>query len=148
VPAPGPEGEHEAGLRASAAALGPALETALGDALDPPAGLRAVFELVGAANRYAEATAPWRLARDPAAKERLDSALWSLAEAVRIVGEALAPFLPATSAAILTQLGLEPAGDWPAALAWGRLEPGTRVGQARALFPRTGRSDRETALAG
>ncbi|HEY3110155.1 MAG TPA: methionine--tRNA ligase [Chloroflexota bacterium] len=148
VPAPGPEGEHEAGLRASAAALGPALEAALGDALDPPAGLRAVFELVGAANRYAEATAPWRLAGDPAATARLDSALWSLAEAVRVVGEALAPFLPATSAAILAQLGLEPAGGWPASLAWGRLRPGTRAGQPQALFPRPARSDREARLAG
>jgi methionyl-tRNA synthetase len=136
VPAPGLETAHEAGLRAAASAVGPALAAALGDALDPPAGLRAVFDLVGAANRYAEATAPWRLARELAEAARLDTTLWSLAEAVRVVGEALRPFLPATAEAVLGQLGDRPRGDWLAGLAWGGLAAGTRVGPARALFPR------------
>jgi len=106
-----------------------------------------VFDLVGAANRYVEATAPWRLAREPGAAGRLDTALWSLAEAVRIVGEGLRPFLPATAGAILAQLGLEPAADWLDALAWGRLPAGTRVRAAPPLFPRPPRSDDRPRLA-
>ncbi len=116
-------------LRAHLQALPGRLEGALaGHAADE--ALAAVFECVAGANRYLEQTAPWTLARaaaadSPAAEAagaRLAAVLYHAIEAVRITGLALAPFLPATSAAISAQLAQPPPtpGDWPAALSWGR----------------------------
>jgi methionyl-tRNA synthetase len=136
VPACSTPSPEVAPLRAAAATLPTALEEALGSGFDPPAGLRAIWELVGAANRYVETTAPWRLAKEPDGAERLDGVLYDLAEAVRIVGEALRPFLPTTADAIARLLGGPPGGDWPSRLEWGVLAPGTRVGEPRVLFPR------------
>jgi len=126
--------------RVPAAADGPNLAPDLADRLcqtvgadlDPRAGLVAIWDLVSRANHYAEETSPWR-EKDVA---RRDAALYTLAEAVRVIGEALRPFLPQTASSIATQLGraLEP--DWLPGLAWGRLEPGSLVTQPVALFPR------------
>jgi methionyl-tRNA synthetase len=126
----------EPALLRSSTTLPTALEAALGSGFDPPAGLRAIWELVGAANRYVETTAPWRLAREPDGAERLDAVLYDLAEAVRIVGEALRPFLPETAEAIVGLLGGPTGGDWPDRLEWGGLASGTVVGVPRVLFPR------------
>jgi methionyl-tRNA synthetase len=126
--------------RVPAAAGGPDLAPDLrvrlcqtvGAELDPRAGLAAIWDVVSRANHFAEETSPWR-ETDPA---RRDAALYTLAEAVRVIGEALRPFLPRTAESIATQLGraLEP--DWLAGLTWGRLSPGTTVTQPVALFPR------------
>jgi methionyl-tRNA synthetase len=86
-------------------------------------------------NRYAEQSAPWREA-DP--RERA-AALYTLAEGVRIVGEALRPFLPRTAARIAEQLGLTPERNWAMGLRWGRLVPGTMTRPPVPLFPRPGR---------
>jgi methionyl-tRNA synthetase len=132
------------------------LPAALG-AYDPQEALEAVWHLVGRANRYVEETAPWALARRerdgdlgagagsgagapsragaPAGAE-LDLVLATLAEALRLIGEALRPLLPRTADAVLGQLGVPPEADWRVALRWGRLPAGTTVGVARPLFPR------------
>ncbi len=99
--------------------------------------LEALFELVGAANKYIEDEAPWKLAKDPAQREDLEAVLYETLEAVRVAATLLSPFMPQTGASILARLGLEAtdaslAGD----VDWGRLEPGTRVVKGEALFPR------------
>ena len=63
-------------------------------------------------------------------------ALFALAESVRVIGEALRPFLPRTAACIASQLGVSPEPDWLNGLAWGRLQPGHEVGSTVQLFPR------------
>jgi methionyl-tRNA synthetase len=142
VPAPGPGGGAE--LRAAAAALAGVVERQLGQAHDPRAALDAVFSVVSLANREVDATRPWALARaeaagDRAAGDRLDAALGTLAEALRLVAEALRPLLPATAARIAAQLGAAPAADWAAGLGWGARPPaGTRVQPGPPLFPRAG----------
>jgi methionyl-tRNA synthetase len=108
------------------------LDRALGTDLDPRAALTAVWEVVARANRYADQAAPWR---EPDTRAR-GAALYTLAEAVRVVGEALRPLLPGTAARILEFLGTLPTESWLPGLAWGQLVPGTLVQPPRPLFPR------------
>jgi methionyl-tRNA synthetase len=138
--APPPAGSST--LEAHAAPVAAALHEALGQGWDPRVGLRAIFALVEAANRTVEEVRPWTLARqerdgDPEARRRLDRALWELAESLRVVAEALRPFLPRTAEAIAAQLGVGLAPTWVEGLRWGDgLGAGTRVGAATPLFPR------------
>jgi methionyl-tRNA synthetase len=118
-----------------------ALRRWLGDDWDPRRALDAIFAVVTAANRRVEETKPWLLLRaerdgDADAGRRLDATLWELAEALRVVAEALRPLLPDAAERIATQLGRPLAPDWSDALRWGALPGGTRVAAPQALFPR------------
>jgi methionyl-tRNA synthetase len=69
------------------------------------AGANAVWEIVEQANRYAEATEPWHLARaeragDVAAGERLDQVLGALVAACQVVAAEIWPFLPDLAARV------------------------------------------------
>lgn len=65
-------------------------------ALDEATG--AIFEVIAAANRYVDRTAPW--VESPQRETRLSVLLHTL----RVVAHELAPFLPSTSAAILERV--------------------------------------------
>jgi methionyl-tRNA synthetase len=72
--------------------------------------LAALWEFVGAANRFVDAEQPWALAKaasagDGEAAIRLRDALGDLVEACRLLGLAVAPFLPNTAPRLLAQLG-------------------------------------------
>jgi len=110
--AEGPEQE----LISRATALPAALDEAFARFATDEA-LAAIFELVGATNRYLERTAPWKRTHDP---DRVRTVLAHAREAVRITAVALAPFLPGTSEAITAQLGERPpaAGAWHETLGW------------------------------
>jgi methionyl-tRNA synthetase len=142
VPAAGAAEALDTDLIALATALPARVGAAMGD-YDPQSALAAVWELVKTANQYVEQNAPWTLAKtakggDTAAEARLDSVLYNLAEALRLIAIHLTAFLPATSTAILAQLGLAdaPEQDYEAVTRWGGLPAGTQVGEARPLFPR------------
>lgn len=114
----------------------------MGEHYDPQTALAAIWDVVVRANRYVEAAAPWVQAKaaragDEAAAQALDTTLYTLAEALRLVAEALRPFLPRTAARMAEQLGIElAASGWVDALSWGRLAPGTRTGKPQPIFPR------------
>ncbi|HEX8941252.1 MAG TPA: class I tRNA ligase family protein [Candidatus Limnocylindrales bacterium] len=112
--------------------------------------LAALWEFVGAANRFVDAEQPWALAKaaktgDEAAGARLRDVLGDLVEACRLVGLAAAPFVPGTAPRVLAQLGYAypyAAGgnDGPpllAELGWAAHagEPG-QVAAPAPLFPR------------
>ncbi len=112
--------------------------------------LAALWEFVGAANRFVDAEQPWVIARAAKAGEapaagRLRGVLGDLVEACRLLGLALAPFMPGIAPRLLGQLGhpypYGPAGNGgpPIAgqLAWGAQagEVG-RLGPPEPLFPR------------
>ncbi len=99
--------------------------------------LGAVWDLVHVANKYVDTTAPWVLARDPARKARLREVLYTLCEALRVVGIWSLPFLPEKAALLLDRLGI-PADARTLAhtAAWGGLAPGTRTQPGDGLFPR------------
>jgi methionyl-tRNA synthetase len=109
----------------------------------------AVWDLIGAANKYVVEVAPWILAKaaaagDRAAGVRLATALYTLIEALRLAALHCEPFIPVAAARIAGQLGL--AEDWRSGLqGWGGVTPGTRVQPGPALFPkRRGENDRES----
>ena len=55
-------------------------------------------------NKYIDETAPWVLAKDEAKKERLNTVLYNLLEAIRVLALLLSPFIPESSEKILEQL--------------------------------------------
>ena len=104
------------------------------------AALEAMLSLATQANRYIDATKPFDLAKrtDTASRERLGTVLYNCAEAVRLLGLFLTPFIPGSMEKLFKQLCwdrsdrivLSQAGQW------GVLPPGTIVRKAAALFPR------------
>jgi len=94
--------------------------------------LQSIWELVGAANKYIDDTAPWTLAKDPARQERLGTVMYTLLEAVRLIGLLITPFMPDTGAKVAVILGHAATGS----TAWGGLQAGTTVAKAEPLFPR------------
>ncbi|MCB9646929.1 MAG: methionine--tRNA ligase [Deltaproteobacteria bacterium] len=98
----------------------------------PHQALEAIFAHLAALNRYVAEEAPWRLARDPEAQERLHRIVYGLAEATRLTACSLKPFLPVSSARILAQLGLDPGAPpvFGAGRAVGPADPGA------VLFPK------------
>ena len=112
--------------------------------------LAELWEFVGGANKTVDAEQPWTLnkaaqAGDAEAAARLRNVLGDLVEACRLVGLAVAPFMPSIAPRILEQLGH--AYDYEAdgnggppileRLAWGAGDETGRVTDAPApLFPR------------
>ena len=111
----------------------------------PDEAITAIWELVGAANKYVVEVAPWTLAKtragggaDGAAEARLATSLYSLAEALRLVAHYAAPFIPGSAEGVCRQLGisLDLSGDWERVTRWGGLRPGARVQPGGVLFPK------------
>lgn len=113
----GPAAESDADRQladAAARALGDVREAV--DELALHEALAAIFELIAAANRYADQQEPWTLSRratcaaTPQARTdllaQLSHVLWRLLEALRITALLLAPFLPQAARRILERLGL------------------------------------------
>ena len=135
VPA-GPGGDER--IQTLAVGAIPRVRTAVGEFAFSEA-LAAIWEVVRACNRFVDEKAPWVLARDPARRPELESALFTLAECLRFVALLLGAFLPHTAARIAEQLGV-PDLLAPGALAtvgtWGLLPPGTAIRKGESLFPR------------
>jgi len=65
----------------------------------------AAFRLVSATNEFVATNQPWALAKDPARADALTGVLHDAAEAVRIAGVLLQPFMPASATEILRRMG-------------------------------------------
>ncbi|THV47538.1 hypothetical protein BGAL_0304g00100 [Botrytis galanthina] len=78
--------------------------------LNAGAALHVIMDTVYETNKYIQHEAPWSLAKseDPDAKERLVSAVYHSAEAIRIVGILLQPYMPAKSSLLLDMIGVLP----------------------------------------
>lgn len=141
VPAPGALEEADQRLISLAEGLRVRVEQAM-EQFAPNEALEAIWELVGATNKYAQETQPWALAKQrkisDAAETRLATSLYHLLEALRLIAWYCQPFLPATAADIANQLGvrLEDAGGWSQATRWGGIQPGTAVQPGGVLFPK------------
>jgi methionyl-tRNA synthetase len=68
-------------------------------------GAAAAFKLIDGANEFIAATAPWKLAKDPASAEHLSQVLFDAVEAIRLAAVLLAPIMPASSREILRRVG-------------------------------------------
>lgn len=98
--------------------------------------LREIWEVIGATNRYIVTRAPWVLAKDPAKREELETALHASADAVRVIAELIRPFMPETAERTLAMLGIDTSARSWESLTSGALKAGTRMGPTSALFPR------------
>jgi methionyl-tRNA synthetase len=99
--------------------------------------LEGVFALVYAANKYIDDTAPFKLAKDPAQRDRLGTILNTCGQAVRVVLEFLAPIMPDLAGRGLCWLGgARGTGDLIQGTTWPALPAGTAVAKGEPLFPR------------
>ncbi len=98
--------------------------------------LEEIMQFVRRLNRYFNDQQPWALAKDPQARERLETVLYTAVEGLRIAAVLLEPAMPVKTAALLSALGLQPQSVRDGAR-WGLTPPGTRVAaNPPALFPR------------
>ena len=96
-----------------------------------------VFEVIDAANKYIDATAPWVLAKSEETKPRLARVLYNLAETLRICTVLLQPFMPTACGNIFSQLGVADEGKtWDSAAAFGSLPATATLHKGENLFPR------------
>ncbi|MFA6216922.1 MAG: methionine--tRNA ligase [Candidatus Omnitrophota bacterium] len=79
--------------------------------------LERIWEVINLANKYVEETKPWNLAKENKEKE-LKAFIRLLVDVIRVVSDALLPFMPATAAAIQAQVGTD------------------RIAKGNPLFPR------------
>ena len=94
------------------------------------------IELARAANGYIDATQPFKLAKEPAQADRLNTVLHVSAQAVRRALAGLLPVLPHKAAEGLAQLGVDPAGRGLDHLLGEAMPAGHKIGQGQPLFPR------------
>jgi methionyl-tRNA synthetase len=89
-------------------------------------------------NAYIEKRAPWKLGKsaDAADQARLQTALATMAEALRLAAALMQHVTPATTARIHAALGYRAGEDWRAELEWGRTLEGSKVAGSLVLFPR------------
>lgn len=103
VPEPGPLTAEDLALLEAARGL---LERTrpLMARLQPHRTLEAIWDVVGAANRYVDAQAPWALRKtDPA---QMQTVLWVVAETVRHLAVLAQPFVPTAAGMMLDQLAV------------------------------------------
>ncbi len=150
VPTPGHLEGVDWALVETARSLPVLVDAALaGFALDQ--ALDAIWNLVGAANKYVADVEPWTLAKLRKSEgegshggERLSTVLYNLVEALRLIAYHCAPFLPDTADGIAQQLGIslstgENAQDVSLASEgwqWGGYPAGTRLQPGGILFPK------------
>ena len=146
---PAPRGEVDSPLAEGWAATREAYIDAIEGCLLHEA-LGELWAFVGGANKVVDAEQPWVLAKaaaagDPEAAERLRGVLGDLVEACRLIGLAVAPYMPGAAPKVLAQLGFgygyAPDGNAGPPildeLVWGRHASATgRVTAPVPLFPR------------
>ena len=96
--------------------------------------LSEIWKLISRTNKYIDETTPWALAKDESKKDRLQTVMYNLCEAIRIASELISPVMTRTTPAIKAQIGAT-ADGWDSAKTWGIQESFT-VTKGEVLFPR------------
>jgi methionyl-tRNA synthetase len=133
VPAPKHYEAHEEALIARASEL-PAVVLALVEEMKLGRAAEHVMEFVKLLNAYVASSAPWALAKDLNASDRLDTVLYTLLEALYSVTNLLFPVMPGKMKELRSLLGVsgEPGWDVP----WGHgVKPAGFVKEG-ILFPK------------
>jgi methionyl-tRNA synthetase len=95
--------------------------------------LDALWQVVGAANRYVDEQAPWTLRKTDSA--RMGTVLYVLMETLRRLAILIQPFMPESMTKLLDQLAVPAAARGFAALDTA-LVPGTALPAPQGIFPR------------
>jgi len=132
VPTPGEFTEDDTKILGSAAALIDTLRQSMRDQTFHLA-LTGIWEVIGDANRYVDAQAPWALRKsDPA---RMATVLYVLAETIRRLTFYVQPFMPESTGRILDQLAVPVDARDFSSLESG-LQAGTALPKPAPVFPR------------
>ena len=98
--------------------------------------LKEIWLVIDRANVYIETTAPWKLAKAKKDDE-LCLVIQNLAEVLKIVAQAVWPFMPTTGESIWVQLGLSgKPNSTPFDGKWGFFIKGGKIAKGASLFPR------------
>ncbi|HEX3102069.1 MAG TPA: methionine--tRNA ligase, partial [Pyrinomonadaceae bacterium] len=101
-------------------------------------GLETVGTVIARVDKLISDSKPWELVKDEKQAETLNAVLYRASETLRWLCVMLYPVMPEATRNIYGQIGLS--GDIavldPAALKWGELEPGTKIGETVGVFPR------------
>ncbi len=99
--------------------------------------LTSIWQIVRRGNRYIDETAPWALHKSQN-EERISRVLYTVLDALRIVGIVLQPFMPRTSGAIWRQIGMQEGNGaaWELARLFGLLPTGMKLDKGEPIFPR------------
>ena len=129
---PGPRRDHDVAQRRSHATWRPSRSSTF------RADSRAIWAFISWADGYIVEQAPWKLAKNPDAQQRLDETLYTAAETLRIVTALVYPVIPQSAAKIWAQLGMsQPIESVRLAnLKWGQLPVGQKIGEVTGIFPR------------
>jgi methionyl-tRNA synthetase len=112
--------------------LEPVIEQAV--ELDFKGALADIWAALDTANKYIVTTAPFSLAKDPEKMPEVEQILANLLEAIRVIADALEPFMPVTAGKIFAMLNVDqemarkPYGEG--------LKLGHKIEPPVALFPR------------
>ena len=138
IPRPGAYNEDDKELMDLALAAPAALRNAI-DSMRLDRGVEEVMNVVRAANRYMEKTAPWTLAKNNE-MERLGTVLYTASETLRIVSGLLLPIMPEKMKELRMTLGMSEEdaanGNLAKLSSWNGLAAGSSVKDIVALFPR------------
>ena len=96
--------------------------------------LSEIWKLISRTNKYIDETTPWALAKDESKKDRLETVMYNLCEAIRIASELIAPVMTRTTPLIQAQIGATVTG-WDSAKTWG-VQKSFTVTKGEVLFPR------------
>ncbi len=128
-----PEGHHPEGPLKGVDNLLEGYRKAM-DSLDFHRALNHVWSFISEVNRFIDRSTPWVLAKDPERKGELTSILYTLMEALRIIGCLIYPFMPGTGEEMRRRLGL---GSTPSSRDFrADLEETYRVEKGAPLFKR------------
>jgi len=127
----------DAPLIERAAMIFPEVETSF-QSLAFHKALISIWDLINMTNRYIVKQEPWGLAKDPSAKARLDTVIYNILEALRVIAILLLPFMPDSAGDILTRLGIEDieSQNFDSIRTWGGLPKGNVLTRGKSLFPR------------
>ena len=88
-----------------------------------------IWSFLKAINKYIDEQKPWAIEE----KDRLNTVLYTIAEALRFVTALIWPFIPETAEKISKQLGLKTVPKL-VNLEWGKIKPGTKINKGEILF--------------
>ncbi|WP_255835597.1 methionine--tRNA ligase [Kordiimonas sp. SCSIO 12603] len=132
LPAPGELAAEDTELLSGIEAV---LETVRGH-MDKQAfhlALEAIFAQAAAADRYITTQEPWKLRKTDTA--RMETVLYVLAEAIRMLGILIQPIMPEAADKLLSQISVTNRGFDQLNEA-GRLQPGIDIPKPKGVFPR------------
>ena len=98
--------------------------------------LAAIWEVIGAADKFIDSSAPWKLSKEEKWLE-INRILYTVVDTLRNLAILVAPFLPASSQKIWEQLGLSEKWEQQTFknVQWGET-PSLHVAEGKPIFPR------------